>query len=132
MNATIIFDGACGVCNAYVQFVIQRDPAGYFSFVSAQSIRGQQLRKTVGDVSADSIMLIEGNSVSLKSEAVIRIARRLTGYWRWIWWFRWLPRAPLDAFYDKFARNRYRFGSATSCRLLTPDQQNRILIADNQ
>lgn len=132
MNATIVFDGACGVCNAYVQFVIQRDPVGYFSFVSAQSTRGQQFRKTVGDLPADSIMLIEGNRTYLKSEAIVRIARRLTGFWCWIWWFRWLPRVPLDALYDKFARNRYRFGNATSCGLLTPDQQNRIVFADNQ
>lgn len=132
MNATIVFDGACGICNAYVQFVIQRDPAGYFSFVSAQSTRGQQLRKTVVDIPADSIMLIEENRTYLKSEAIVRIAGRLTGLWRCIGWFRWLPRPILDAFYDKFARNRYRFGNTTSCRLLTPDQQNRILIADNQ
>lgn len=132
MNATIVFDGVCGVCNAYVQFVIQRDPAGYFSFVSSQSTRGRQLRKTVGGLPADSIVLIEGNRTYIKSEAILRISRRLTGSWRWIWWFRWIPRAPLDAFYDKFARNRYRFRGATSCRLLTPDQQNRILIADNE
>ncbi|AKD58525.1 thiol-disulfide oxidoreductase DCC family protein [Spirosoma radiotolerans] len=131
-NAIIVFDGVCGVCNAYVQFVIRRDPGGYFSFVSAQSTRGQQLRATGGDILADSIVLIEGNTTYIQSEAIFRIGRRLTAPWRWIWWFRWLPRTPLDVLYAKFAQNRHRFGSPTSCQLLTPDQQNRLLIADNQ
>lgn len=127
MKATIVFDGACGFCNACVQFVIPRDPNGYFSFVSAQSARGQAIREAAGNPPIDSILLIEEHAVYVRSEAVLRIGRRLTGPWRWVWWLRWIPRSLRDALYDGFARHRYRFGTATTCNLLTSDQRNRIL-----
>ena len=131
MKAIIVFDGVCGLCNACVQFVIQRDPTGYFSFVSAQSTLGQEFWDTETPP-VDSILLIEGDMVYAKSEAVLRIGWRLAGSWRWVWWLRWVPRSLRDALYDEFARHRYRFGSATTCQLLTPNQQKRILTGLNQ
>ncbi|WP_026308581.1 thiol-disulfide oxidoreductase DCC family protein [Spirosoma spitsbergense] len=127
MNATIVFDGVCGFCNACVQFVISRDPTGYFSFVARQSILGQELWLKAGNPDADSIVLLEDNVAYSKSEAVLRIGRRLKSRWQCIWWLRYVPLSLRDTLYDKFARHRYIFGKAATCQLLTPDQQKRIL-----
>lgn len=130
MKATIIFDGVCGFCNAYVQFVIRHDPHGYFSFVSAQSTPGRLLRANRVATDIDSIVLVEDNRVYLKSEAVLQIARRLAAPWRYVWWLRWLPQRFRDGLYDQFARRRYWFGTAKNCQLLTTEQRSRILLAD--
>ncbi|AQG80663.1 thiol-disulfide oxidoreductase DCC family protein [Spirosoma montaniterrae] len=132
MKAIIVFDGVCGFCNAYVQFVLERDPLGYFSFVSAQSAMGEQLRRMAGNTPPDSIVLVDEGVVYIRSEAILRIGRRLAGPWRWIWWLRWVPRPLRDGLYDVFARYRYQFGTTASCQLPTPDQRKRILLTHNQ
>ena len=59
---------------------------------------------------------------SLKSEAVLRIAREFRG-WQWTWVFRFIPRAIRDAIYDLVARNRYRwFGRRDACILPDSDR----------
>ncbi|WP_266364744.1 thiol-disulfide oxidoreductase DCC family protein [Tellurirhabdus rosea] len=130
MNAIIVFDGVCGFCNGFVQFVIRRDPAGAFTFVSAGSARGQRLRREAGVAALDSILLVENGVVYQKSEAILRIARRLSGPWRWAWAFSVVPRTVRDALYDRFARHRYLFGRTTSCQLLTAEQRTRIVLTD--
>ena len=37
----ILFDGVCNLCNAWVRFVIRRDPTGVFRFAAQQSPVGQ-------------------------------------------------------------------------------------------
>ena len=37
----ILFDGVCNLCNAWVRFVIRRDPTGVFRFTAQQSSFGQ-------------------------------------------------------------------------------------------
>jgi predicted DCC family thiol-disulfide oxidoreductase YuxK len=39
----ILFDGVCNLCNAWVRFVVQRDPAGTFRFAAQQSRLGQSI-----------------------------------------------------------------------------------------
>ena len=42
-EALILFDGVCNLCNAWVRFVIQRDPAGIFRLAAQQSPIGQAI-----------------------------------------------------------------------------------------
>ena len=37
MSAIILFDGVCNFCNSSVNFIIERDRAGYFKFAPLQS-----------------------------------------------------------------------------------------------
>ena len=39
----ILFDGVCNLCNAWVRFVVRRDPAGIFRFAAQQSPIGQAI-----------------------------------------------------------------------------------------
>jgi predicted DCC family thiol-disulfide oxidoreductase YuxK len=128
MNAIIIFDGVCGVCNAYVRFVIRRDPQAYFKFASSQSTVGIQLLGKQRHRSLNSLVVVEAGTMYTKSDAVLRIFRQLTGWWPWCWYLRHIPRPIRDACYDWFAKYRYQLGTTTGCQLPTIDEQNRLIL----
>ena len=47
-RAVVLFDGVCTLCTWSVQFILRRDPNGYFHFAALQSPIGQQLLHTHG------------------------------------------------------------------------------------
>jgi predicted DCC family thiol-disulfide oxidoreductase YuxK len=130
--ATILFDGVCNLCNGFVQFVIQRDKAGYFRFASLQSAAGQALLAEhgirLGAVGPETVVLVEQNRTYTHSTAVLRIARRMGGGWPLLYVFSAVPRFVRDAAYRFVARHRYQwFGQRDACMLPTPALRQRFL-----
>jgi len=125
----ILFDGVCNLCNQSVQFIIKRDPNGYFKFASLQSQTGQQLLNRFGlDNNLKTIVLIENEKIYMKSTAVLRIVGRLRGFWPILGVFRIIPPFLRDIVYQIVAKNRYRwFGKQDSCMLPFPGVKNRFL-----
>ena len=63
-----------------------------------------------------------------RSEAVIRIFRRLGFPFSIALVFRLIPRGLRDAAYDWIARNRYRwFGRQDTCRLPKPEERHKFI-----
>ncbi|UOQ99378.1 thiol-disulfide oxidoreductase DCC family protein [Hymenobacter sp. 5317J-9] len=130
---TIFFDGVCNLCHGFVQFIIRHDPAGRYRFAALQSPAGQALLASQGikaSAAADpeSVLLLSQGRLYSHSDAVLRIARGLGGFWRLAAVGELLPRAFRDALYRFVARNRYRwFGRQESCLLPTPELQARFL-----
>lgn len=129
MDRIILFDGGCNLCNNSVQFIIKRDPVGYFKFASLQSESGQTLLKIYGlDNNLNSFVLIENSKVYLKSSAALRVSSKLGTGWRMLSIFRLLPPFFTDYLYDIVARNRYKwFGKKESCMLPKQDWKERFL-----
>jgi predicted DCC family thiol-disulfide oxidoreductase YuxK len=131
-HPVILFDGVCNLCNASVNFVIDRDPHAVFRFGALQSEEGRHLlaERGVDEEWLDSIVLIEGDRVYTASDAALRIASRMPFPWSLLRVFRILPRPLRDAVYNWIARNRYRwFGKQESCRVPTPDLRARFIDA---
>ncbi|TDI69462.1 MAG: thiol-disulfide oxidoreductase DCC family protein [Bacteroidetes bacterium] len=129
-QATILFDGVCNLCNASVNFVIDRDRNAYFQFGALQSDEGVELLREASypDGYLDSILLIENGRVYRESEAALRIVRHLTGLWPLLYGFRMVPRWIRDGIYAWIARNRYQwFGRRDECRIPTPELKARFL-----
>ena len=128
--AVLLFDGVCNLCNAGVNFLLNHDPAGHFKFAALQSEAGQGLLagcKLPTD-EFKSFVLVEDGRCYQRSEAALRVARRLPGAWRLLYGFILLPTPLRDALYDLVARNRYRwFGRRDTCRLPTPELRARFL-----
>ncbi|MGE0637170.1 MAG: thiol-disulfide oxidoreductase DCC family protein [Bacteroidia bacterium] len=123
-NPIILFDGVCNLCNASVQFIIKHDKKGVFRFASLQSEFGKSIvnKFNLADKNIDSVMLFENNTVQLKSEAALRIAKRMGGIYSILFAFIIIPRFIRDSIYDYIARNRYRwFGKQESCMIPTPE-----------
>ena len=149
MRKIILFDGVCNLCNASVNFIIDRDNKKLFQFASLQSEFAQSLisnsqkevlfftskglmplnesiRKELN--SLNSILYFENNIIYHKSDAAIRIAEHLDGLYKIISIGKILPTSVRDFFYEYIARNRYRwFGKTESCRMPSPELKERFL-----
>ena len=129
-SGIILFDGVCNLCNAFVNFVIDRDPRSQFQFAALRSDRGcallRQYRMPAQDL--QTIVLIEEGRAYVESTAALRIFRRLNGVWPVLYLFIAVPRRLRDAMYRLIARHRYRwFGQCDQCRLPDPSIEDRFL-----
>ena len=130
MSAIVFFDGVCNLCNTSVQFILKRDPKGYFRFAPLQSDLARELagKHGVDAEKLDGLVLIENDVASTKSTASLRIARRLSWPWPLAAAFLIVPRIIRDWFYDRFAERRYRwFGKLDACPIPTAADLGRFL-----
>jgi predicted DCC family thiol-disulfide oxidoreductase YuxK len=128
VRAVLLFDGVCTLCNGFVQFVIQRDPAGRFQFAALQSDAARRLLRAAPHPLPDSLVLVENGRVFMKSTAALRVVRGLSFPWPLASVFVAVPRPLRDWVYDIVARNRYRwFGRREVCMVPTPELRARFL-----
>lgn len=117
----ILFDGVCNMCNGGVNFALDWDPDGNFRFAALQSPTGRALLRRAGREPDDisSIVLVDDSAAYIKSDAILRIARKLNLPFPFLGSAGlFFPKLPRDVFYDVIAQNRYRvFGRSQSCRL---------------
>jgi predicted DCC family thiol-disulfide oxidoreductase YuxK len=129
-HITVLFDGVCNLCNGTVQFIIKRDRAAIFRFASLQSHYAQRLLRQV-NLPTDqlySVIVIEDGIAYQKSDAALRIARHLPGFWHWLYIFRFIPKFIRDGLYNFIAANRYRFfGKQDHCMIPTPELKARFV-----
>jgi predicted DCC family thiol-disulfide oxidoreductase YuxK len=129
-HAVVLFDGVCNLCNGIVNFLIDRDAAGYFRFGALQSEAARPLLERCGLTSdfLGGIVLVEDGECFTRSTAVLRVLKRLGGFWPLLYGFILVPRPLRDVAYDWFIQRRYRwFGKRDSCRLPTPELKDRFL-----
>ena len=127
LQRVIFFDGVCGLCNAWVDFILKRDRAGIFSFAPLQGNYAKEMEPEASENLNTMIYLASGQRY-YRTGAILRILRDLGGIWclAWVFWF--VPFFIRDFFYGLIARNRYRiFGKIESCRIPTPDEKVRFL-----
>jgi len=125
----ILFDGTCAFCERSVRFIATRDN-GYFKFGASQNPEGVALLAKYGTSreAARSLILIEGDEISLRSTAVLRIARRMTAPWRWAAVFLLVPRPIRDAAYRVVAAIRHRIaGRSNACEIPPPEIRARLI-----
>jgi predicted DCC family thiol-disulfide oxidoreductase YuxK len=126
----LIFDGVCNFCNSSVNFVIDHDPTGRFRFASLQSEAGQALLRAHGlsELPLSSMVLIDEGKAYLRSDGVLRAARRLGGPFALLTPFLIVPRGLRDRIYGAFAQRRYGlFGKLEQCRVPRPEIRARFL-----
>jgi predicted DCC family thiol-disulfide oxidoreductase YuxK len=125
----ILFDGECHVCDKSVEFIIKRDPDGYFHFASLQSEVGQNILnyyRVERDI--DSLVLIDHNQYYQKSTAALKICRNLKGLSKFLYILLIIPLPIRDFFYKIIVKNRYRwFGKKNICMLPLPNVKKRFL-----
>ena len=126
----LLFDGVCTLCNGFIKEVIIRDSHGRIRYASLQSEAGLALINKVRltDFSLDTVVLIEGDKVYIKSDVALRIFRYLDGGWPFLYHFSIIPKFIRDTIYDIIARNRYSwFGKRDTCMMPKPEWEERFL-----
>jgi predicted DCC family thiol-disulfide oxidoreductase YuxK len=125
----IYFDGQCGLCDRFVQFVLRRDRAARYRFAPLQgSTARERVAASLGPESSQTVILEEGGRFRVRSDAALAILTGLGGAWRLAGLLRVIPRPLRDAVYDLVARNRNRwFGRLAECRVPEPAERDRFL-----
>jgi len=129
-KAIILFDGYCNLCSWAVRFIIKRDIKDYFRFASQQSETCKKLIETFNLWANDkqSVILIENNSVYLKSDAALRIVKKLRHLWPLAYVFIIIPKFIRDYMYECVARNRFNwFGKRNTCYIPRDNEQIKFL-----
>jgi len=129
----IFFDGVCNLCNNAVTFIIKHDHKAHYKFASLQSDYAQKRLPKEITLSGQmqSLVLLKEGQLYVKSTAALKIAKELSGGWRFLALLLILPKFIRDPIYNLIAHNRYKwFGKRKECMLPTPELKHRFL--DNQ
>jgi len=115
---TIIYDGYCTCCNWAVCMIQKADKQDKFEFISRYSDEAKKYNAS----EIESIILVDGDFVYYKSQAVLKIVSELAYPYRLLKIFKIIPSAWLNVFYDFVASNRkHWFPSNNSCKV-TPQK----------
>ncbi|MEM7491543.1 MAG: DCC1-like thiol-disulfide oxidoreductase family protein [Pseudomonadota bacterium] len=129
----IVFDGVCVLCSGFFRFVLDRDRAGRFRFVTAQSALGQAMYRDLGlpaDVFETNLVIVDGR-IHQRLDAFAAAMSALGWPWRALAVARVLPGPLKDWAYHRIARNRYRlFGRTETCLIPGPEVRGRFLDLD--
>jgi predicted DCC family thiol-disulfide oxidoreductase YuxK len=130
-----LFDGVCGLCNKFVQFVLPKDSNGKFQFASLQSDFGVNLLKeykiNATDLNTVYVIADYGQSnqrILSKSDAAAFVLSQLDGIWPLLSLIKYVPKPLRNWGYDLVASNRYKiFGKKDSCQLPSDSTRDRFI-----
>lgn len=108
----VLFDGACNLCNGFVQFLIRRDPQERFTFGVLEGNTARQihtLTPTPTSQQADSVIYLRNGIIYTHSDAVLRILGDLGGFWKVSVLGYMVPRGVRNSLYRFMARHRHRW-----------------------
>ena len=126
----LLFDGHCNLCNAWVQFIVQRDSAKKIRFASLQSKAGRQMleKHKINESYIDSLVLFEEEKYFVSSTAALRTFSLLAGWEKHLQLLIIVPRPLRDLVYRFVAKFRYKwFGRREQCMIPSPELSERFL-----
>lgn len=126
----ILFDGVCNFCNSSVNKIIRHDKKNRFKFAPLQSEIGKKLleKHSIDSSKIDSIILIENDSAFIKSTAILKISKHLSGLYPLAYGFIIIPAFIRNIVYDFIARNRYKWwGKKESCMIPTQEVKEKFI-----
>ncbi|PIF47278.1 putative DCC family thiol-disulfide oxidoreductase YuxK [Chryseobacterium sp. 52] len=121
----VFFDGDCGICNFWVQWILERDKNNKFMFASLQSDFGQKFLSERGLESKvfNTLYLWKpGHYYFIKSRAVLQIATILGGIYKLSAAGKILPVFLSDKMYDLVSKNRMKLANQ---KCFLPDQNQK-------
>ena len=136
MHPILLYDGVCGLCNRFIQFILRRDRNAIFRFASLQSPLAARIlaRHGANPSDLDTVYVVVNHdlpneSLLSRSDAVMFVLNELKGLWLPVAsLLRLLPKFLRDPAYNAVARHRYRiFGRSDSCTLPRDQDHSRFL-----
>ena len=129
-KSVILFDGYCNLCNSQVNSILRLDSKKFFYFSNLDSSFSKKVIKEnkVESLEGNTIILYHNNKIIIKSNAAIKIAYLLGGFFKIFIIFKILPNFIRDGIYDVISRNRYRwFGKSDSCYIPKKEILDRFI-----
>ncbi len=126
----VLYDGVCGLCHRAVRWLLSKDRGRQLWFAPLQGPTAARLRALHPEIpdELDSVVLVDGGRVHLRSKAFLGAARHLPAPWRWASGLGWIPGPVLDTVYRLVARVRYRvWGRFEACKMPEAEDRSRLL-----
>lgn len=126
----VIFDGICGLCNHFIDFLLRNDHRRELRYTPIQGETAKSFGLLPEELTnPKSIVFVDDDgAIYRESTAVLRAIAAMGGVWRGFLLFLCIPAFIRDFFYKRVANNRYRlFGKRDSCRLPTPEERTFFL-----
>jgi predicted DCC family thiol-disulfide oxidoreductase YuxK len=124
----IFFDGVCGLCNGFVDFILKVDKHKKFHFSPLQGALAKSKLSDEQITDLKSVVLASDNKIFIKSQAVLEILTQLGGFWMLAVVLKIFPNFVLNIFYDLIAKYRYKlFGKKETCRIPSPEERERFI-----
>ena len=123
----IFFDGICGLCNHFVDFLLRHDTKKKLKF---SPLQGLFIQKTAAASlsSAGTLVFLKGEKILIKSTAAIESIASLGRFWVLAKVLLIVPRCIRDIIYDWVARHRYGwFGKMSACRIPKTEEKKYFL-----
>jgi predicted DCC family thiol-disulfide oxidoreductase YuxK len=126
----VFFDGECGVCNFWVQWILEKDKNDEFMFASLQSEFGQKFLTERGleTQQFNTLYLWKPQKYYLiKSNAVLKITNILGGFYKVLSFFgKIFPTFFSNTIYDLISKNRMKLASQ-KCFLPDAHQKKKFI-----
>ena len=125
----VFYDGDCGFCNHWVQWILKNDVKDQFLFASLQSEFGQQFlnERNLENKEFSTLYLWKPDVFYLKkSQAALKIARILGGKFSLIGNLNFFPNFISDLVYDQIAKNRTKL-AAQKCFLPNAKEKAKFI-----
>lgn len=143
-EGVIFYDGVCGLCNKYTQFMMDRDKRKLFRYAPQQGDTFAQVSEVFPDMGDLSTIIVaervgpspagggqdwrHGWRYRRQSAAALMATARLGGIWSLLRVFMLVPPFIRNFAYKIVAGNRYQwFGKSDACRLPTPEERAMFL-----
>jgi predicted DCC family thiol-disulfide oxidoreductase YuxK len=129
VHPVLFFDGVCGLCDATVHWLLDRDPHGVLRFAPLQGETAAAVLPRADSQDLKSVVLLDGAGVHRRSSAAILTLKHLGGRYRTLARLLWLVPRPLrEIGYRFISKIRYRlFGKKDLCRLPKLGENERFL-----
>lgn len=125
----VFFDGDCGVCNFWVQWILERDKHDRFMFASLQSDFGQKFLSERGLETNvfNTLYLWKPRRYYLtKSRAILKVAELLGGVYKLAVAGKIIPAFLSDKIYNLVSENRMKLANQ-KCFLPDRDQKKKFI-----
>lgn len=127
--AIVFFDGVCGLCNRFIDFLMRHDRHRHLHYAPLQGETAQQRLPAELRGSVDSVVFLKNEEMWTRSTAVVHILIEVGGVWGLLGRVIGLvPKFLRDPGYRLVAHWRYRlFGKKESCRMPQGDERDLLL-----
>lgn len=132
MNPIVFFDGFCGLCDGFVNFLIHQDHLAVLQFAPLQGKTAQIKLSSRYQNEMKTIVYCDSSGTFEKSDAIIRIfsgpLSKSNIFWKFTLLLQFIPRFFRDIIYDWVSKNRYRwFRKLETCQIPDPQLSSRFL-----
>ena len=126
----VCFDGVCGICNEWVDFLIKKDPTRMLRYCPLQNekIHDVLMSQGIDPTKLETIVFLKKGKAYIKSDGALEILRTIS-FMPWLVNLAFIaPKVLRNIVYDIIAKNRYHIlKPKESCRVPSVEEKDLFL-----